>query len=292
MEQVVQKHMSKVWALDYMVACGCEEMQAMVPPRTQFPLSSLGTRVGESSMATFLCTAVRNSLACEVALLDGGSVRAGSDKYQDRVTMSDLKSELPFTNDTQVVHLPGRVLSEAIRTSRVKAAEKGKYAFYLHCDMGCSVDPATHSLTAAAGTEFDPERIYSVAVGVDLGIGAGVNEPLLEWARENESMLPHRELARPARELLEVYFVRRLWERLPSFDQIDTRKDDYLTCDEIKEAYRDVFFREVKDLDLSQSLAVSEMVSHLIRCLDKAGDNRVSREEYSALLVKGKPGLA
>ncbi|CAK0904395.1 unnamed protein product [Prorocentrum cordatum] len=284
LQKVVEKHMAKVWAMEHMVACRRPDMEALTPPSTAFPLSSVGTRQGESSMATFLCSALREALACDVALLDGGSVRAGTNKYMDRVTMSDLKAELPFKNDTLVIQLPGAVLAEAVRASRLKAAEK-PYAFFLHCDKDCAVDPGTHALLSAAGSPFDPDRVYATAVGVDLGIGAGVNEPLLEWAEANSSQLPDRELARPALELLEVYFVLQLWKHLPSFDEIDLRGDGFLHHDEIEQAYLRVFMSDVEDLSEAQRLAAKSMVDHLIRSLDVAKDNKVSREEYAALLA-------
>lgn len=291
MLQVVEKHMAKVWSLDYMVACQRSDMEELTPPGTAFPLSSLGTRAGESSMATFLCTALREALRADVAILEGGSVRAGTDKYVDRVTMSDLKAELPFKNDTLVVTVPGGVLSEAVRTSRVKAGEKGKYAFLLHCDKGCVVDPSTHCLIQVAGEPFAADRHYSVAVGVDLGIGSGVNEPLINWANANQHAVPDKELAMPAGPILEMFFIRRLWEQLPSFQDIDTHQDGYLTYEEIEHAYTSVFFAGVGELDVSQQLAIKQMVQHLVRALDRAGDSRVSKEEYDDLKVKGKPVL-
>jgi len=290
MEEVVNKHMAKIWAMDLMVACRKPDMEAFVPPGTQLPLSSLDTRTGESSMATFLCTALAEAMSVDVALLEGGSVRAGTDRYHHQVTMSDLKAELPFQNDTVIVPLPGRVLSEAIRTSRVKAAEKGKYAFLLHCDRGCRVDPVTHCLTVVGHKPFDPDKVYTVAIGVDLGVGSGLNEPLMEWAAANGSEIPDFELAQPARQVLEMFFVRRLWEQLPSFDDMtDERGDNFLWPDEIESAYRSVFYHD-QELDASQRMAVDGMVKHLIRCLNKAGDNKVSRAEYDALIHHGKPG--
>jgi len=112
-----------------------------------------------------------------------------------------------------------------------------------------------------------------------------VNEPLLEWAEANSSQLPDRELARPALELLEVYFVLQLWKHLPSFDEIDLRGDGFLHHDEIEQAYLRVFMSDVEDLSEAQRLAAKSMVDHLIRSLDVAKDNKVSREEYAALLA-------
>jgi len=70
---------------------------------------------------------------------------------------------------------------------------------------------------------------------------------------------------------------------------IDERGDNFLWPDEIERAYRGVFYHD-QDLDASQHLAVDEMVKHLIRCLNKVGDNKVSRAEYDALIHHGKPG--
>eukprot|EP00928_Gymnodinium_smaydae_P035247 TRINITY_DN24830_c0_g1_i1.p1 TRINITY_DN24830_c0_g1~~TRINITY_DN24830_c0_g1_i1.p1 ORF type:complete len:663 (-),score=124.73 TRINITY_DN24830_c0_g1_i1:276-2264(-) len=288
-QKVVDRHMAKVWALDHMVACYKADMLELAAPGTVLPLSSVGTRRGESSMATVLCSGIRNAMGTEVCLLEGGSVRAGSDRYVDRITMSDLKAELPFKNDTVAVRIPGAVLSEAVRFSRLKAAEK-PYAFFLHCDNGCVVDASTHELVQVAGEPLNAERLYVVSLGIDLGVGAGVNEPLMRWAKANAQSIPDKDLARPARELLELYFVRQLWKKLPAFDAIDTGGEGYLTCEEIERAYTDVFLAGDASDD-ARRLAAKDMARHFVKVLDEAGDQRVSREEYGALLRESPPVL-
>jgi len=253
----------------------------------QFPLSSIGTRKGPSSMATFLCSALCKAFECDVAILEGGSVRASCDKYVDFITMSDLKAEMPFKNETLVVPVPGHVLIEAVRTSRLKVVDKPS-AFYLHCDKGCIVDPATHVLQIIRGEPADPNRIYTVALGVDLGVGSGVNEPLMSWASANEDEVPDKDLAIQARDALEMYFVKRLWKDLPSFDEIDTAGDNCLWPHEIEAAYLKVFM-DGCELDVAQQLACKTMVNHLVRCLDKAGDHKISRQEYAVLLKEEEP---
>lgn len=263
-------------------------MEAMTAPGTTFPLSSLGTRVGESSMATFLCTGLRGAFDVDVAILEGGSVRAGTDKYATCVTMSDLKAELPFKNNTLVVRIPGQVLSDAVRSSREKAA-KGKYAFFLHCDSECVVDPLTHCLTQVAGTAFDPDRTYSVALGVDLGVGSGVNEPLMTWAAANPDEVPDSEHAIPAEPLLEVFFIRRMWATLPGFEAVDTTFKGHLTKAEIEAVFARVFFTDLGQLDEAQRSTVTPMVQHLTRLLFQDGKSSVLRGDYDDFLRTGMP---
>jgi len=287
MAELVEKHMLKVHALDHMIACRRSDMEELAPQGAQFPLSSGHTREAESSMATLLCTALRNALEADVAMLEGGTVRAGSNKYEERITMSDLKAELPFKNETLVVKMPGSVLSDAVRTSREKAREKGKYAFFLHLDRDCEVDQETLEVVKVVGQDLDPDKLYSVALVIDLGIGSGVNEPLMRWAATAGDAIPDQEFAVPAAQALDVYFLRRLWKHLPSFEEIDTGRDGYLTCDEIRDAYTSVFFPGSGKLGTTQKMAIAMMVEHLTRVLDKAGDSQVSREEYDEWKSRG-----
>ena len=42
----------------------------------------------------------------------------GNREYRGRFTYGDLKAEVPFDNEVVVVQIPGRVLAEAIRSTR------------------------------------------------------------------------------------------------------------------------------------------------------------------------------
>jgi len=168
----------------------------------------------------------------------------------------------------------------------VTLSASGMSAFFLHCDAGVKVHPSTHSLLDVAGKPFDPERSYTVAIGVDLGVGSGQNLPLLEFAKANAAVIPDKDEGIQARDALEIYFLQEMWKFLPSFDEIDSLTcDGYLTFEEIKKAYMKVYVDEGEaSLNPAQAAAAEEMVHHLIRSLDKAGDSRVSRAEYAVLL--------
>jgi 5'-nucleotidase len=102
---LVDRHMEKVHAIESatVLRLGPDEV-----------LSSIGTRVKQVSMGTLVCSRLRDALGAEVAVFNGGGIRA-SREYRGRLTYGDLKAELPFDNEVVVVRMPGRVLGDGSR---------------------------------------------------------------------------------------------------------------------------------------------------------------------------------
>ena len=216
-------------------------------------------------------------------------MRGNRAAYGDRFSFADLTAELPFENLTALVHVPGAVFAEAVRSSRARVAAGGAkgYAFYLHVDDLCDVDPATHAVTRIGGEPFDGAREYVVALGFDLGLGSGNNEALTAWAEANARLVPHRDAAIPAKTLLVEFFAQFLWRRLPSFDALDADGSGALSYDEVHAAYTAAFADVDGDGEISdvERLAAGEMSHALINAFDTNGDHQIDRDEYEAIVA-------
>jgi 5'-nucleotidase len=84
--------------------------QLCVLPDT-IKLNSKGIRLVQTTMGTLLCTALRDSLMADCAVINAGNIR-GNTLYADEkhaVTYADLKFEIPFDSKVTVVPLPGKV---------------------------------------------------------------------------------------------------------------------------------------------------------------------------------------
>jgi len=215
-------------------------------------LSSVGTRVRQTSMGTLLCTRVRDAMQADVAILNGGAIRANTD-YPERFTYGDLEAEVPFDNEVVVVEMPGATIKAAIAVSRAHApVESG--GFLQSC-----VDPAT----------LDTARTYRVALVRNLFVGMDHNEPLMQFARDQPAAIPPAGTGRDIKHLLAESFAVEIWKKLGGFDQIDTNHDGSIDEAEVMAA-----------LERITAHAPSHVVAQLlVHTLDKDHDDRVNRAE-------------
>lgn len=215
-------------------------------------LSSVGTRVRQTTMGTLLCTRVRDAMHADVAILNGGAIRANRD-YPERFTYGDLEAEVPFDNEVVVVAMPGAILEAAIAASRAHApVESG--GFLQSC-----VDPAT----------LDDARTYRVALVRNLFVGMDHNEPLMQFAHDRPVAIPPAGTGRDIKLLLAESFAVELWKKLGGFDQIDTNHDGAVDEAEVMAALARI-----------TGHAPSHVVAQLlVHTLDKDRDDRVTRAE-------------
>ena len=95
-------------------------------------LSSVGTRLRQTTVGALLCSAIRDVLEADVALINGGSIKGGKEYPGGGISYLDLKRELPFPTKLVVVGLPGRVLQAAVRESRLRALDVTPSGCALH----------------------------------------------------------------------------------------------------------------------------------------------------------------
>lgn len=233
-------------------------------------LTSVGTRMRQTSVGTLLCSRIRDALGSEGCLLNGGGIR-GNRVYKDRFTYGDLKAELPFENEVTVVLLPGHVLREAIAASRaLSPAEAGGF---LQVDDQMVVDDTGHTLTIVGGRPLEPSRIYHIAIMRNLMLGMDRIEPLVRYQTAHPECLPPEGSGRGIKLVLIDAFSRELWKQLGPFESVDTDRDGRLSPGEIAAAVSRV----------TAAPASKITVDFLIRAADKDANREISRDEIQAI---------
>ena len=262
-------------------------------------LTSEGVRKGERSMATLICTALREVAGGDGALINAGSIR-GNKTYSDgKVRFADLNAECPYPSSQIVVNIPGAILFEAIAESRapwrgaVSAtpqradAEPGMSRDALHCDDKMKVDPNTSMVFEVAGQPFDPDRKYRIVIDSFI---MRTNVVFKRFAEAHPNDIPSDESGQPALPLLVQYFCNRIWANLCDvngdgvvemheidefFDEADTDGNGEIDLDELMVA---MSFR-LGDLDVSRILA-----QQCIGFADADKNGTISKAELRAFI--------
>jgi 2',3'-cyclic-nucleotide 2'-phosphodiesterase (5'-nucleotidase family) len=228
-------------------------------------LSSIGTRVRQTTMGTLICSRLRDALGAEGCIFNGGGIR-GMREYTGRLTYGDVKTEVPFDNEIVLARLPGDVLADAIAASRANApAESGGF---LQVDDGMVVDEHNR-LTAIAGAPFDPSRVYRIALVRNLFDGMDRVQPLIRFAKEHPESVPMKTTGRDVKVVLIRAFSAMLWEQLGGFTAIDADGDGVVTARELVDAIAKV-----------SNQPPSEMAAQVVlEALDVNRDKKITRDE-------------
>ena len=146
---------------------------------TETPLDSRRNvvRGEESSMGNLIADALRDATGADIALMNGGSIRA--DRTYDagtKLTRRDILTELPFGNVTVVTELPGAQVLLALENA-VSQVEKGAGRFAQVSGLTFTFDPSAEpgarvSEVMVAGAPLDVDKVYTVAVN-DYILGGG-----------------------------------------------------------------------------------------------------------------------
>jgi 2',3'-cyclic-nucleotide 2'-phosphodiesterase (5'-nucleotidase family) len=228
-------------------------------------LSSVGTRVRQTSMGSLLCSLIRDVLDADICFFNGGGIRA-SHEYPAHFTYGDLKAEVPFDNEMVVVRLPGRVIREAIAASRAHAPiESGGF---LQVDDQTVVN-AGNSVESIGGEPLVEDRIYRVATVRPLMTGMDHEEPLVRYSREHSDCLPPVGSGRDAKMILVEAFSLSLWRQLGAFEAIDLDGDGRITPSEVASAISRTTAEEASQIT----------VDLLLKTIDANHDSSISREE-------------
>jgi len=224
LRRLVDQHMTKVHALEGAT------LLSLAPGEM---LSSVGGRARPTSVATLVCSRLRDALGADVCLFNGGGIRASRD-YRERFTYGDLEAEVPFDNEVVVVRMPGRVVRAAVAASRALApAESGAY---LQTDDRVVVEGPGDCVIAIGGAPLDEDREYRVAIVRNLLEGMDHIEPLVRFGREHPERVPPSGTGRDVKIVLVNAFARALWQKLGGFDVVDLNHDGQVTPSEIQAA--------------------------------------------------------
>ncbi len=253
---LVDQHMQPVKALNAATFLTLAEGQT---------LSSLGTRVRQTSVGTLIASCVRDALGADVCLINGGGIRANRE-YSKAFTYGDLESELPFANEVVVAAVPGRVLREAVAASRSKAPRPAPG--FLQVDDGVTVD-ASDTVTAIGGKALDDARDYRVATVRVLFDGMDHIEPLRLFAEQHPERIPARDSGRELKMIVVDAFSMSLWRQLGRFEGVDANQDKAVSKSELREALAET----------TGSVPSPLLVDGILRALDDDGDGSISRAE-------------
>lgn len=256
----VDQHMARVRELETATLL-------RIPPGEE--LSSVGTRSRQTSLGALLCARIRDVLGAELCLFNGGGIRA-SRTYRDRFTYGDLKTEVPFDNEIVVTQLPGRVIRDAIASSRAHAPKE--HGGFLQVDDGVGVDASGLVVTTIGGAPLDLERMYSVALVRNLFVGLDEIEPLVRFAEEHPSQVPDADSGRDVRLVLVDAFSIALWKRLGGFDAVDLDHDDEVTASDVVNA--------LGRITMNPSRVTAELI---VNALDANKDEIITRAEADAV---------
>jgi len=284
---LVDRHMTRVVEL---------QTAALLPLEAGQVLSSVGSRARQTSFGTFVCSRTRDALHAEACLLNGGGIRANRD-YSHRVTYGDIEAELPFDNEMVVVRLPGRVLRDAVRSSRASApAEAGGY---LQVDDGTVVGP-DGDVTDVLGAPLDMEREYAVALVRAFLTGMDHIQPLVEFARAHPEKVPPIGSGRELKQVLVGVLSVALWRRLGTFESIDANHDGKLSEAEVRDAVARALGEAASPITVALAMgAVDRLHTHeisredvLAAVEDEKGYAAPMTESHKpAGLASGGPGL-
>lgn len=136
-----------------------------------FPLSSKQVRLVPSSMATFLCSVVRDEMKTDCCLLNGGGIR-GDSCYNEGSPFSfaDLMKELPFQDPITIINLPGSIIADIISYSRAKSllSIPIQMGYYMQTDSYIEWDATSNTVLRIGKKLLDKNQIYSVAISSKL----------------------------------------------------------------------------------------------------------------------------
>jgi 2',3'-cyclic-nucleotide 2'-phosphodiesterase (5'-nucleotidase family) len=228
-------------------------------------LSSVGTRVRQTTVGTLVTSCVRDVLGADACVINGGGIRASRD-YADTFTFGDLESELPFPNEVVVVELPGAVLQSALRESRARAPAPSPG--FLQIDDRAVVG-SDHTIHHLAGEAFDPARTYRVATVRVLFDGLDGITSLLAFREAHGDRIPPADSGRELKLIVVDAFAMALWRALGRFSAMDIDGDDRVTTDEIRAAAARA----------SHDVPHEMLLDGLIHLFDRDGDGVISRAE-------------
>src|SRR5690349_10467313 len=140
---------------------------------------SAANRTRETNVGNFVTDAFRKSAAADVALMNGGSVRADELIAPGPLTVRDVLSILPFKNKLVKIEVTGATLRAALEHGVSRAAEDAQPGGFPQVSgIQFSFDasrPAGQRIVDLKinGQPLDPERKYTLGTTTFVGIDGG-----------------------------------------------------------------------------------------------------------------------
>lgn len=145
-------------------------------------------RTRETNVGNFITDAFRKSLGADVALMNGGSVRADELMAPGQLTVRDVLSILPFKNKLVKIEVTGATLRAALEHGVSRAAEDAEPGGFPQVSgIQFSFDasrPAGERIADLTinGQPLDPAKKYTLATTTFLGLDGGDGYSMLKDA--------------------------------------------------------------------------------------------------------------
>jgi 2',3'-cyclic-nucleotide 2'-phosphodiesterase (5'-nucleotidase family)/Ca2+-binding EF-hand superfamily protein len=185
-------------------------------------LSSVGMRLGPTTMGTFLCTTIRKALRTDLCMIGSGSIRANKnyntdaddddDEKSSFFSYADLKAEMPFNTAVTTMYIPGSVCAAMICHTREYALRNPPISKggYIQCDDKVKWDSETNTVLEINGKPLEPETSYHVTLSHGMCEGLDDVVPFIEWmaSKPDTDKNAHRsaEAAIDAKHIIVDYF--------------------------------------------------------------------------------------
>eukprot|EP00931_Biecheleriopsis_adriatica_P064192 TRINITY_DN39015_c0_g1_i1.p1 TRINITY_DN39015_c0_g1~~TRINITY_DN39015_c0_g1_i1.p1 ORF type:complete len:924 (-),score=135.39 TRINITY_DN39015_c0_g1_i1:279-3050(-) len=264
--------------------------------RAQPLVSSTSCCSQQTAMGYFLCDGIRQELEVDCVLFDGGNIRGNMD-YKPKpghprdptgktwyFTVRDLARELPWPSEMVTVNMTGEEIRNAVRWSRELKGDRGGF---LQVDSGIKVQSGDQAdVTHIAGKPVKPDESYTVGL-IHNSFNRGMNNNQIFKDKHEDlkakGCLPRKRES--AGLLVSRHFARALWRfgrhSVPSFDELDTKKDGILTVDELLEAVNKNWPGKVRT-----DKAARTLVKRLVLAADLDRNGTISREEHDTICHK------
>lgn len=138
---------------------------------TAVPLDALSysVRNKETDIGNFIADAYRNAAGADVALVNGGSIRADLSYNPGPMTKRDVLSMLPFNNPIVKIELTGKMLMDVLEHSVARSAEDSEPGRFpqisgMKFKFDASKLPGQRVIEASIdGRPIDPKKNYTLA---------------------------------------------------------------------------------------------------------------------------------
>ncbi|WP_052702818.1 5'-nucleotidase C-terminal domain-containing protein [Paenibacillus beijingensis] len=134
---------------------------------TELDVMKASQRNGETAIGSFITDSVRAYTNADVALINGGGIRADRVFPAGDLTKQDIMDAMPFTNYVVKIEVTGKQLMQALENG-VSEIEKGAGRFAQVSGMAYSFNPelpaGSRIVTATVGGKpIDPDKTYTLA---------------------------------------------------------------------------------------------------------------------------------
>ena len=140
---------------------------------------SLESRTKETNVGNFVADSFRKGLTADVAMLNGGSIRADSIIGPGRLTMRDLLSILPFKNKMVKVEVTGATLRAALEHGVSRSAEDSQPGGFpqvsgIQFSFDASRKPGSRLVDVKVnGRPLDDNKKYTLATSSFVALDGG-----------------------------------------------------------------------------------------------------------------------